>query len=127
MKRRYRTVVLSALPATSRDIHNQTGLSRVTIWRWITDLHRAGEIHIESWVRGGTPGPWLPVYAPGEGRDARKPAPKTDAQVSRAYRARARRSGEWEHRLARQRARYWAGRARADPMLVALASPEESR
>lgn len=125
MKRRNRSAVFGTLPATPRDIREQTGLGVTTIWRWLKDLHQSGEIHIERWVRGDTPGPWLPVYAPGEGRDARKPTPKTDAQVSRAYRARARRSGEWEHRLARQRARYWAGRARPDPLLVALVRPEE--
>lgn len=123
MKHRYREVVRDALPATPREIHERTGLSRVTIWRWLTHLHAASDVHIASWVAGGTPGIWLPRYAPGGGQDVPKPEPLTEAEKSRAYRKRARQSGEWEHRLMRQRATYWASRARADPLLVALAKP----
>jgi len=126
MKRRYREVVRDALPATARDIHNQTGLSRVTIWRWLTDLHRAGEIHIARWVAGGTPGVWLPEYVPGSGRDAAKPAPKGNAHAVTKYRRRARQDGRWEEYLRRERAKYWARRkVQADPLLVALARPAE--
>lgn len=123
MKHRYREVVRDALPGNWRDIHQRTGLGRTTIWRWLTHLHAAGDIHISGWQAGGTPGTWLPRYAVGAGQDAPKPEPLTEAEKSRAYRQRARQSGEWEHRLMRQRATYWASRARADPLLVALARP----
>lgn len=123
MKHRYRDVVRDALPGTWRDIHQRTGLGRTTIWRWLTHLHAAGDIHIAGWLPGGTPGTWLARYAVGAGRDVPKPTPLTEAQKSRAYRARARRDGDWQERLARQRARYWTRRARADPLLVALARP----
>lgn len=121
-RRRYRQVVFDALPDTTAGIHEKTGLGKTTIHRWIKSLHEAGEVHISSWRRVEGGGPFMAVYAPGAGEDAQcRLKPLTEAQKSRRYRARARKSGEWEERLRVQRARYWSQRPAArDPLISAL-------
>jgi hypothetical protein len=64
-------------PATAQGIADYTGMSVLTVQRTLRVMHRRKVIHIAAWeedVRGA----WtLRVWALGEGRDARKPPPKT--------------------------------------------------
>lgn len=119
-KRRYREVVLAALPATQTEIRKKTGLSRATVCRWIGDLHKSGEIYICSWKHTG--GPFAAVYRAGKGKDVECTLkPTTIAERSRKYRRRMRQSGNWDDYKARERARYWARKPiQRDPMIAAL-------
>ncbi len=119
-RRDYRALVLAAMPGTSTELMDKTGLSRTTVWRWSNDLHAAGECHISAWTRVEGGGPFMPTYSPGPGKDVRCFLKAyTEMQKSRRFRARARRDGRWEDIQARQRAKYWADKAQPDP-LVAL-------
>lgn len=111
-----RAAVLAALPGDFRQIMTATGIGRTTVWRWLADLHSAGECHIVRWDRVDGGGPFRPSYAPGAGKDAPcKIKPYSQKEKSLRHRRRAKKSGEWEDRNKRQRARYWADRAIKQP------------
>lgn len=115
-----RALVLAAMPGTEAEIKAKTGLGRTTIWRWINDIHEAGECYISSWAR--TEGAIAAHYTAGVGKDKAAAKPLTIKQLSARYRAKARKSGEWAHRLAQQRAKHWADKAQTnrDPLVSAF-------
>lgn len=122
-----RAAVLAAMPGTRPEIEAKTGLGAATVWRWVKDLHgpdegRGRECHIGRWRHCETGGRPMPVYVAGPGRDAPcRLTPATDAERASRYRERLRRSGEWEDKKARMRARYWAKRPpKRDPLTAAL-------
>ena len=118
-----RAVVLAALPGNLNTITASTGLGRTTVWRWLKDIHQAGESHITSWSRTEGGGPFLPTYTAGPGADAKcKLKPLTQAQKTARHMAKAKRDGRWEFRAAAQRARWAADRAnyKKDPLMAAL-------
>lgn len=122
-KQAYREVVRRALPATMTEVHQRTGLGLSTVSRWLAAMHAAGEIHVGSWAtpsNGGTSENFARVWHAGPGVDAERPAPRTLAELSRAARQRARKSGAWEDEKARRRGRWWADRQRRDPLVAAL-------
>jgi hypothetical protein len=119
-KQAYRAVVLKAMPGTQAEIRERTGLSVAVVSRWSAALLDAGEVHLASWQRHANGGPFAMVYAPGAGRNAKPPKPMTDAERTRRMRGHMRRSGEWEHRKAMQRARYRADAPVRDPLTAAL-------
>ncbi|MFZ3286573.1 MAG: hypothetical protein WA191_06955 [Telluria sp.] len=125
-----RKAVLAALPGDFRRVMAETGIGRTTAWRWLNDLHQSGECHIQAWARVDSGGPFRPSYSPGPGEDAIcMIKPYSQAQKSRRHMKRAKKSGEWEDRKARQRAIYWADRALAnrDPLVAALFGVREVR
>lgn len=116
----YRNRVLCALPATRPEIEAKTGVSKNSVWRWVQELHAAGECHIGAWRRPAR-GKYMPVYVAGPGKDKPCPfKPLTEAQKSKRHRRKARADGRWDERLAKMRARYWADRAQPDPLVAAL-------
>ncbi len=120
---KHRAAVLAALPGNCNHVAEVTGFGRTTIWRWLTDLHTNGEAHVDSWSRSDSGGPFIPCYTPGSGVDAIcKIKPMSEAQKARRHRKKAKRDGSWEDRLAKQRAKYWANKAktRRDPLVAAL-------
>lgn len=121
-KHTYRQRVLDAMPGTRRAIEDATGLAKNTVWRWVEDIHAKNECHIKAWERPER-GPYMPVYAKGPGEDAQCTIePLTEAEKSQRYRKKARKDGSWQHRLVRERAKYWADRAKekGDPLINAL-------
>lgn len=48
-------------------------------------LHAKGEVHIKRWTRGAS-GPYIACFLWGPGKDAKRPAPISDAEKSRRYR-----------------------------------------
>lgn len=122
-RRRYRQIVFDALPGSVVDVSIRTGISRSSVFRWLRDLHAAGEVHVGDWRRGVNGGVVARVYHAGPGTDVRCRIKRyTEAEKSKRYRKRALQTGVWARRLARQRAKYWAERAlvRRDPLAAAL-------
>lgn len=81
-----RATIKAALPGTVHEIMASTGLSRRTVYRWVSELMAAEprECHIGKWPRkNGMP---TPKFHAGPGVDATKPKPKTDAYFSRKSR-----------------------------------------
>lgn len=118
-KQAYRAVVLNAMPGTQTEIRERTGLSVAVVSRWAKSLHEASEVHISGWRRHPNGGPFAMVYTAGPGRDAKPPRELSDAERTRRMRSKMRRNGEWEHRKAAARARYYADKpARRDPLMV---------
>lgn len=117
-----RAEVMAALPGTAKSIETSTGRGKTTVWRWLKDIHDAGECHIVKWSRCELGGPFVAHYVAGPGVDAVcRLRPFTEAQKSARYRRKARADGSWLDRLARVRSRYWANRPkRRDPMIEAF-------
>ena len=81
-------------------------------------LHEKREIHITEWTRSAH-GPWFPIYAPGEGKDAKKPSDLTPTQ--RAIRDRNRQRARRKNELVMQKER---ARARSERLIKkTLAAP----
>lgn len=78
---------------------------------YVRELHGDGRIHIAGW-RDTSPGKRAALYRWGHGDDAPKPAPKTRAELQRAYKERLRKDGHgYDRLLATDRARYSARKA----------------
>lgn len=124
-----RALILDVLVEQPGDFHyvmSKTGLGKTTVWRWLTDLHECGDIHITSWKRTDGGGPFVATYTAGAGADARcKIKPYSEKQKQRRHQLKAKADGRWEERAARERARYWADRAltHRDPMIAAFFGP----
>lgn len=67
-----RRSIMEAMPGTQSEIAASVGCQVETVRRWITLLSEEKAIHIESHNPPTTTGTkWLPVYAAGEGEDAK--------------------------------------------------------
>jgi len=76
--------------ATRKEMVDATGLHYNTIHRWVYSLRRAKLVHIEGYEKDNRGCSVVPVYKMGEGKDAKPPAPITNAQKSAKYRKRKR-------------------------------------
>ena len=110
-KRRFRDVVLDALPGSSADVRAKTGLGLATVSRWLNDLLNAGEIHLHHKTVSPHGGPLISVFYPGPapaGFKTKMPKMPTASERSAKARAAMRKSGAWEDVKARRRAAYYA-------------------
>lgn len=108
---------------TQAQIAARTGLGLATVCRWLQVLIDEGHVHVCSFEPHPHGGPDAAVYRRGPRPHKFRPKTRrvpTDAERTRTHRKRLRASGEWEHRLAMQRARYRADRPRRDPLTAAL-------
>jgi hypothetical protein len=60
-------------PATLADLIEATGLSLVTLRRYVHALHAEGVAYIAAWEHDSTGRPTIPAYALGGKRDAQRP------------------------------------------------------
>lgn len=110
-KKGYKDYVLSALPGTRQELRAKTGLGTMTIHRWTSDLHAAGEIHISGWVRPAK-GPFSPVFALGQRHDAKcRLKHMDDAEKCERYRDKLKREDKWPEVKAKHAAMRRAKRA----------------
>lgn len=81
-----RSTVAAALPGYIEDIVLKTGLAESTIRRWLNRMRLADHktVHIARWKRKN--GGMAPYYVLGDGVDATKPKPHSQAQYSRKWR-----------------------------------------
>lgn len=94
-KKGYKDYVLSALPGTRQDLRAKTGLGAMTIHRWTTLMHAAGEIHIKGWHRP-VKGEFTAIYAVGSRADAKcRLQYMDDAEKSERYRNKLKRDDRW--------------------------------
>lgn len=130
----YKPLIIAALPGTSNEIIERTGLARTTVWRVTTAMYDAEEIHIGKMEYKF--GQRIATYALGPGEDAECPErEETPAQAARRERAHAKRLAAaadlldddklWDTSAARADALAWADRHRTtrDPMIEALFGP----
>lgn len=114
-------IILAAMPATRRLIEIRTGLPKTTVVRRVDQLRAAGWTYICGW-QGDHSSKFQPRFAAGKGRDrACTLKPLTPEETQRRYREKARKTGAWEERTARLRARYWAKKAADAPKSWAAA------
>ena len=74
--------------ATVAEIHQITGLHRVTICHYIQALRKAKAVHVHAWEQD-TMGRWMVrSYMIGNKPDAPRVPPKTDKQVKADYKKR---------------------------------------
>lgn len=113
--------------ATQVELQAMTGLSGATVCRHLKTLRDRREAHIADWrkpakVNGCAP--WAALYRLGACSDKPRPKPLTQAQRWRQARVEMQKTGDWEDRLARQRARYWKAKPAArDPLVAAMFGP----
>lgn len=117
-----RSVIISAMPGTMRDIMAKAKVSRRSVQKWVTVLRNESACHITGWHRIKGPGGHAPIYAHGVGLDQ----PCTLQPISnptRWKRYKARRSVD-QHDLTKARdiARYFRRKAEkhGDSMVNAL-------
>ena len=65
-----------------------SGLHHNTIYRWLFAMRKAKLVHIEGWERDWRGCNVVPVYKLGDGKDAKRIAPITDAEKAKRYRHR---------------------------------------
>lgn len=112
------------MPGTIAAISESTGLAVPTVWRWVQDMAKSGEVHIGGWYCPPGGGPLAGVYHAGPGVTAKMPRLSTTRERSRKYRRRMRASGDWEDVKARERSKYHAARpVRRDPLTAAFFGP----
>jgi hypothetical protein len=74
-------------PMTKYQIAEVCFVSFRNVNEYLNLMYEDLEVHIHSWVRSGTGGgPWIKVWAYGDGKDARKPRALTAAEKSRKRR-----------------------------------------
>lgn len=94
-KKGYKDYVLSALPGTRQEIRTKTDLGAMTIHRWTTQMHEAGEIHIKGWHRPPK-GQFTPIFALGKRHDAKCRLQYMDtAETCARYRDKLKRDDKW--------------------------------
>lgn len=85
MKSRVKAVaLLCSTPMSKYDLASRAVCDQRTAQRALSALHADKLMHVASWVRCYHA--WIPVYALGPGRDARKPAPMTSTHRTRLRR-----------------------------------------
>ena len=126
-KQHNRQRVLTALSAgdkTHAQLMAELSLSVTTVWRWLTRMVEANEIHICKHAATKHGGPYPAVYRKGPKPArlrTRKPVANSNKRATDAYRRRLKASGEWEDMLARQRAYYWKKKGiKRDPLTAAF-------
>lgn len=105
------------------EIRAVTGLGEATVWRWVQVLLDEGHIHVAFYRTPPNGGTLCAVYRFGPRPKWYRPArPKTltAGERTKRYRSGLRESGEWDHVLAMQRARYRADRPKRDTLTAAL-------
>lgn len=75
-------------PLTKFDLELRCHLSLRNVNAYLKVMREAGDIHIHGYRRDTPHGPPTTVWAWGAGVDAKKPRPKTCAQIARSYRQR---------------------------------------
>lgn len=71
---------------TCHALMDATGLHVSVVYKYLRDMHDAGQIHVANWVRKTRCGKLVPAYVTGSGQDAPKPAPMSNAEKERKYR-----------------------------------------
>ena len=77
-------------PMKQTELSQFLGISNETVYLQLKALKKAGKVHITRFARqpAGKRGSPSPVFAIGAGKDAEKPAPKTQTQRTREYQQR---------------------------------------
>lgn len=75
-------------PLTKFDLELRCHLSVRNVNAYLKVMHEAGDIHIHGYRRDTPHGPPTTVWAWGTGKDAKKPRPRTYAEIARSYRKR---------------------------------------
>ena len=89
------SIIMAALPGTSREVADRTTLGVATCSEWLTNLYKCGLVCISGWRRAGT-GPYAAIYSDGPGQDAPSPPRMSEVnqrrsnKVGRAKKARQR-------------------------------------
>lgn len=74
-------------PATTKDLCQATGMSMITVQRWVRTLHRMNVLHISSWEKNDYGRPVWAAYTLGVGTDASRKI-KSNSKRKKEYRAR---------------------------------------
>jgi hypothetical protein len=82
---------MAAGPSTRPELCEHTGLGDKTVQAIVRSLHQRRLIHIAAWEKDSLGRFTMAAFAFGRGADAKKPAPKTATELSRAYKERQRR------------------------------------
>lgn len=112
---------LTVQPMNFHELAVATSTAESTLTKYIRLIHKAmpqeqRQVHVARWVPYGVYGRFIAVYAAGNRKDARKPAPLTLAQRNARYFKRRQKDEErHEMWLATRRARDWANRAKGKP------------
>lgn len=108
--------LLSAMPATRKELEVRTGYAKTTVARNIAELHDYGWVHVGGWCRASVGGPFNEIFHAGPGKDKPCPLkPYTKAEKARRHMAKIRKAGLIEEFRAMERARYHADRAKLKP------------
>ena len=71
--------LLAAMPGTRAELAARTGRDHSVVSKWIKRLHEDKKVHILHFISGKHGGAPQPVYARRGGKDARPPAPLSNA------------------------------------------------
>ena len=104
----YARIILQSLmqePKTRMEIIETCTVTRATMFYQISVLHKRGAIYISAWRRYNACVRFQPVFAAGEGKDARCPFKrKTSKQRNRDYINQMKANGEIAHHRSRKAA-----------------------
>lgn len=79
-------LAIAEKPGNLPQLEARTKLGKTTVWRWVTDMHEAGEVHITLWTRTRDGGPFKATYSAGPGVDAPcNIKPYSEAQKSKRF------------------------------------------
>lgn len=119
-------IILAALrhaPTTTIRLMERTGLHRATVIKRLGQMHKAREIHISGWKPHPNKGPAMAVYAVGDKPDVPCELRKlTKHEIYVRYRNRCAGTEREDRKKAKDRMRWWEGRAatKGDPLVAAL-------
>lgn len=106
-------LVLSKLPATHTELYVALVIEcgPTTIHRVLKYAVANGLAYLSSYKPAPIKGPACAVYTAGKPpkkfKTPEKPAPYSNVEAVRRYRARKRKDGSWQDNLAQQRSRHW--------------------
>lgn len=105
-------VMIKENPCTARHLTQTLGIDRGNVWKHLKKLkEELGLIYVSAWEENGTG--WSPVYSVfsfGHScKDAPKPAPKTDAELSMASYRRNRALRLQKKKAKRRKLTVWDG------------------
>lgn len=114
-------------PRTCAELAEDLGLGVSTIWRWLQLLTEGNAAYVDRKIVSENGGPLVAVYRAGPrpaNHKVREAKPLGDLGRTHKYRKKLRASGDWEDRLAKQRAKYWVDRTiKRDPLVAAFFGP----
>lgn len=87
-RERIATELRKGVPLSKYTLEARCFVAMRNVNAYLKIMHEAGEIHIAEYRRDTPHGSPTKMWVWGEGKDARKPKPKTMAQKSREYRER---------------------------------------